>query len=51
MLDKKVPLKGYLVPAGYKGYIDPVTGYILFPTEGEYLDFMRENEEEDNGDY
>ena len=33
-------MKGYDIPAGYMGYVDGK--YILFCSEDEYLDYMRE---------
>ena len=33
-------IKGYDTPAGYMGYVDGK--YILFCSEDEYLDYMRE---------
>lgn len=32
--------KGYLLPSGFYGYIDGE--YILFPTEDEYYDLVKE---------
>lgn len=37
-------LKGYPVPAGYMGILKDGTK-MLFPTEGEYVEYMEEKEE------
>ena len=34
-------MKGYNVSSGYMGHI-PGSGYRLFPTEREYIDYYRE---------
>lgn len=39
-------LKGFVVSTGYMGYVDG--SYILFDTEGEYLQTIREMKETDN---
>lgn len=42
---KKVKPYGYLIDSGYKGWIG--NRFILFPTEVEYLEYIREfNEDE-----
>ena len=33
-------MKGYNTPNGYMGYVDG--RYLLFCTEGDYLDYMRD---------
>lgn len=35
-------IKGYLVDTGYMGWVDLYNRYILFATEGEYLDYILE---------
>lgn len=35
------PIKGYATQNGYMGYVGG--RYILFPTEDEYISFVREN--------
>ena len=35
------PIKGYTTSSGYMGYV--AGKYILFPTEDEYINYMREN--------
>jgi len=35
------PIKGYTTSSGYMGYVGGK--YILFPTEKEYIEYMREN--------
>ena len=35
------PIKGYATQSGYMGYV--AGKYILFPTEDEYIDYMKEN--------
>lgn len=37
-------IKGYLVDTGYMGWVDLYSRYILFATEGEYLDYILEEE-------
>lgn len=34
-------IKGYLVSAGYMGWVDSCSRFILFPTEKEYLEFVK----------
>ena len=34
--------KGYLVGRGYMGYLPSLGKYILFPTETEYYEMLRE---------
>ena len=34
--------KGYLVSSGYMGYVEELGRYILFCTEDEYLEYIRE---------
>ena len=34
--------KGYLVSCGYMGYVEELGRYILFCTEDEYLEYIRE---------
>lgn len=45
-------LKGYPVPSGYKGQLPDGT-WQVFDTEGEYINYILEKEEEDdeNGDH
>lgn len=38
-------IKGYILQSGYKGLIDDQ--YQLFPTEDEYLDIVKEEQEEE----
>ena len=40
---KKVPY-GYYVDEGYVGYVPDLARYILFATENEYLDYIKEGE-------
>ena len=35
------PIKGYTTQSGYMGYV--AGKYIPFPTEREYIEFMKEN--------
>lgn len=34
--------KGYFVPDGFMGYIPWLNSYMLFATESDYLDFVKE---------
>lgn len=36
-------IKGYLIPAGYMGYIPSLNEYILFPTEQEYIEYFNDS--------
>ena len=38
-------VKGYDVPEGYMGFVDGQ--YMLFATESDYLDYIRDEEDED----
>ena len=38
--------KGYVVPAGYIGYVDGKK--MLFATEEDYIEYMKEVDEEDS---
>lgn len=38
--------KGYLISSGYMGYIPSKGTYMLFPTEQEYHEAMKEEEDE-----
>lgn len=38
--------KGYVVPAGYIGYVDGKK--MLFATEDDYIEYMKEVNEEDS---
>ncbi len=33
-------MKGFYVAEGYKGYIPSINGYILFPSEQEYYEYL-----------
>ena len=39
-------IKGYPVSSGYMGYIEEEHQYQLFDTEEDYVEYIRENEEE-----
>ena len=34
-------VKGYLVKAGYMGWVDSCSRFILFATEEEYLEYLK----------
>ena len=34
---------GYLVSFGYRGWVESLGRYILFATEQEYLDYIKED--------
>lgn len=36
--------RGYAVPSGYVGFVG--TNKMIFPTEDEYIEYMREKEDE-----
>lgn len=36
-------MKGYITATGYMGYVDG--HYVLFANEGDYLDYLTEEEE------
>lgn len=36
--------KGYTVGYGYMGYVKSLGGYILFATENEYLEYVKEEQ-------
>ena len=36
-------MKGYIVSAGFMGFVDD--RYILFASEADYLDYLREEED------
>ena len=44
---KKVELKGYPVPAGYMGIL-PSGAKLLFSTEEEYVEYMKEHYEKED---
>lgn len=37
--------KGYVVSCGYMGWVASCNRYLLFATEGEYLEYIKEEEE------
>lgn len=39
-------MKGYPIGTGYMGYVESENGYQLFDTEGEYKEYILENEGE-----
>ena len=40
-------LKGYVVGSGYMGYVPNDGTYLLFCTEGEYEEYMGDDEDEE----
>ena len=38
-------MKGYVTQSGFMGYVDG--RYVLFPDEGEYIEWMEEKSDED----
>lgn len=38
--------KGYFTPSGYMGYIN--YDWMLFASESDYLEYLKENEQNDN---
>lgn len=45
----KQEIKGFYLPMYYCGYVDG--RYYSFPTEDEYLEFIREKEKEEEEDH
>lgn len=39
-------MKGYSVPAGYMGYVPKFGRHILFETDGAYIEYMKEVDNE-----
>lgn len=39
---KELQMKGYSTAAGYMGYVTWFGKYVLFPTDEEYRDFLRD---------
>lgn len=36
--------KGFIVGSGYEGWVPWLNRYVLFPTEDEYLRYLKENQ-------
>lgn len=37
-------MKGYNIDCGYMGYISDTGRYMLFASESDYIDYVKENE-------
>lgn len=43
-------VKGYVVDSGYYGWVDSESDYMLFATEGDYLEYIEDNSKEEESE-